>query len=469
MLNGIAPHPALFRRWRTREPREIVDRHTNRKLNETLTHTNVIIDMEVNRKNAAVALRLTLIAGLAVILSGCVTFRDAKESFSQLNVRKRSQLGQKSDPDDFDAMGERSGSRLIARDFQPKNFMATMRVIAALDDDQAAAQKVFDEGRALYDEAADLHAANQADRAAPLFQRAANRFREAAAHLPNSAMEEDALFMQGEAYFFADEYVMANRAYEGLISKFSGTSYLDQSEARRFSIAQYWLKTSETKPSTNTINLANKMLPTTNLAGEARRILHRIRLDDPTGKLSDDATMALGSAFFRAGRYQEAADAFDDLRKSYPGSPHQFNAHMFELKALLETYAGPDYDGAPLEKADKLLQAMVRLFPNEVEQQKEYLASEGSRVRNMLADRDYKVGQFYESKGENRAAGIYYAAVADRFKDTDIASVAQERIAVVAEKEPYRAQQAGWFTDLFPEAKSTRPLIPGGSQGKVYR
>ncbi len=425
--------------------------------------------MEVNRKNAKIVLRLTMIAGLVVIVSGCVTFRDAKESLSQLTVRKRSQPWQKSDPDDFDVMGERPASRIVARDFRPGNFMTTMRVITALKDDEVAAKKMFDEGRAIYDEAAALHAANQAVKATPLFQRAANRFREAAAHLPNSAMEEDALFMQGEAYFFADEYVMANRAYEGLISKFSGTSYLDQAEARRFSIAQFWLKTAEANPTTTTINLANKMLPTTNLASEARRILHRIRLDDPTGKLSDDSTMALGSAFFRAGRYQEAADAFDDLRKSYPGSPHQFNAHLFELKALLETYAGPEYDGAPLEKADKLLQAIVKLFPEEVERQKEYLASEGSRVRNMLADRDYKVGQYYESKGENRAAGIYYAAVADRFKDTEIANIAQERIAIVAEKEPYPEQQAGWFTDLFPEAKSNRPLIPGGSQGKVYR
>ena len=397
--------------------------------------------------------------GLSALLTGCATFRDIKQDMSQWSLRQKKQPWQKSPDDEFDVMGERRPSRIIARDFQPRNFMTTMRVITALGEDQQAAQRMFDEGRALYEQASALHESGKRNEAGPIFHQAANRFREAAALWPDSALEEDAVFMQGEAFFFADQYVLANRAYEGLVARFSGSSYLDQVEARRFSIAQYWLRVSETERPMLGLNLTNPMLPTTGSASEARRIFHRIRLDDPTGKLADDATMALGAAFFRAGNYQEAADAFDDLRKSYPGSPHQFNAHLFQLKSLLAVYAGPDYDGAPLEKADQLLHAMVKQFPNEVEQQREYLASEGSRVRNMLAERDYKVGQYYEAKGENRAAGLYYASVADRFKDTELSNEAQTRVAALEGKEDSPVQPVAWFVDWFPEAKANRPLI----------
>ncbi len=421
---------------------------------------DVNAETEVKRMSRDYRHRLFWLVGLSALLTGCATFRDIKQDMSQWSLREKKQPWDRSPDEEFDVMGERRPSRIIARDFQPRNFLTTIRVITALGEDQKAAELAFDEGRNLYEQAAELHEAEKPGEAAPLFHQAGNQFREAAARWPDSAMEEDSLFMQGEAFFFADQYVLANRAYESLVARFSGSSYLDQVEARRFSIAQFWLRTSEENKPLLGLNLTNEMLPTTGIASEARRIFHRIRLDDPTGKLADDATMALGAAFFRAGSYQEAADAFDDLRKSYPGSPHQFNAHLFQVKSLLATYAGPDYDGAPLEKADQLLHAMVKQFPNEVEQQREYLASEGSRVRNMLADRDYQVGQYYESKGENRAAGLYYASVAERFKDTTLSDEARDRVVEVAQKDPEPVQPVAWFVDWFPEAKATRPLIP---------
>jgi outer membrane protein assembly factor BamD (BamD/ComL family) len=318
---------------------------------------------------------------LAIVTSGCATFRDIRQDMSQWSLRPKSKANQSS-PDDFDLMGERRPSRIVSRDFQPRNFWTTMRVITALNEDQQAAQHAFDDGMNLYRQACDLHESGDRDKARPIFHKAANQFRLAVARWPDSAMEEDSLFFQGESFFFAEDYVLANRAYEGVVAQYSGSTHLDTAEARRFAIAQYWLKATETMNLPMGINWGNQLLPTTNVAGEARRILHRIRLDDPTGRLADDATMALGAAHFRAENYQEAADAFDDLRKSYPGSPHQFNAHLFELKSLLAIYAGPDYDGAPLEKADRLLQTMVRQFPNEVDEQKDYLATEATRVRN---------------------------------------------------------------------------------------
>lgn len=422
------------------------------------------MDVRLNTQDNAVVVgarrgRLGLFAAL-LLLSGCATFRDVQQDVSKWSLRPdKREPWQRTPDEDLDMMGERRPSRIMSRDFRPRNFMSTMRVISALGNDQEAAQRDFEEGRRLYDSAAQIHEQGDPRKAAPIFQQAANQFRVAAARLPDSALEEDALFLQGEAFFFANEYVMANRAYEGLISRFTGSAYLDQVQARRFSIAQYWLKSTERGSGFLGIQ-ANSALPTVGAASEARRILHRIRLDDPTGRLADDATMALGAAHFRAGNYQEAADAFDDLRKSYAASPHQFNAHLFQLKALLATYAGPDYDGAPLEKADQLMRTMVKQFPNDVEKNKAYLSTEGNRIRNMLAERDYVLGEYYESQGENRAAKIYYAAVVERFKDTEFSQQAEQRIAAIADEPPEPVSQVGWIETIFPDPKKATPLIP---------
>ena len=88
-----------------------------------------------------------------------------------------------------------------------------------------------------------------------------------------------------------------------------------------------------------------------------------------------------------------SVQTYEDLRMSYPGSRHQFHAHLFELKARLENYQGGNYDGQPLEKANKLLTALMRQFPTEMKEQEEYLRNEGGRIRKMMAKRHLLDGQ----------------------------------------------------------------------------
>ncbi len=413
-----------------------------------------------------------VVAGLLLLfgLGGCATFRDIKKDLANSGLRHNGkQPWDRRSPDQFDALADRRPGRIISRDFNPRNLPTTFRVITALGENQKAAQAAFDRGMSLYNRAVEQREANHPLLAASTFQDAANKFREAGAYWPDSSLEEDALFMQGEAFFFADQYVLANRAYEALAAQYSGTSYMDHINARRFSIAQFWLENAEAGGVKAWVNVTDKMLPTANISGEARRIFHRIRLDDPTGKLADDATIALGKALFKAKRWSEAADAFEDLRKSYPGSKFQFEAHLLELNARLESYAGPDYDGEPLERADKLLKAIVRQFPDEVQKNKDYLDTEAGQIQNMLAARDFSVGQYYEGRGENRAAAMYYDMVAKRFSTTSVADEAQQRVAALADKPPEPVQPAGWFIDLFPEPQATKPLIASGTPGTTIK
>ena len=73
----------------------------------------------------------------------------------------------------------------------------------------------------------------------------------------------------------------------------------------------------------------------------------------------------------KASRYYEAADTFEDLRKNYPGSKHQFTAHMLELEARLKGYQGKSYDDTPLRKADEIMKTIVQQFPRESKDQLE--------------------------------------------------------------------------------------------------
>jgi outer membrane protein assembly factor BamD (BamD/ComL family) len=185
--------------------------------------------------------------------------------------------------------------------------------------------------------------------------------------------------------------------------------------------------------------------------------------------LADDATMALGNAYFEAKMYQDAADTYEDLRITYPGSQHAFHAHLFELKSRMNSYYGKSYDQEPLVKADELLKLIVQQFPQECESERDYLASEATTVRNLLAERDFSLGQYYEKKGENLAASMIFKDVAQNYDDTALAEDSKEKLIVLGDKAPEPQQRAKWLTDLLPQSEANKPLIASGDKESIFR
>ena len=410
-----------------------------------------------------------LLLVVLIVTTGCQTLNP----WSSSGGKKKGPFGLKRDKpliDDseyLDPMGRRSLNRLVLQDLAPSQLPTTLATRVSTKADPEAAQQALAEGRRLYEQAlAQMTETPDGTGHLDLFTKAANQFRMAASKLPDSDLEEEALFYQGESFFFANRYVQANRALENLIVKYAGTRYLDKAEARRFAIAQYWLGLAE---SDSAIKWNDPARPLAGLKGEARRILHRIRLDDPTGKLADDATLALGNAYFQAERWVDAADAYEDLRMNYPGSSHQFPAHLFELKARMNAYRGASYDSEPLEKADKLLKQLIRSFPEQAQAEEAYLAKEGALIRHALAERDWDMAKYFARRGENRAALIYYQRVAQQYSDTQFASLAQQEVQRLSELPPEPTQPAEWLVNLFPDPKSAKPLVATRPTAKTLR
>jgi outer membrane protein assembly factor BamD (BamD/ComL family) len=372
-----------------------------------------------------------------------------------------SELAEATDP-----LGPRAYNRMLLQDLSPSQIKTTWKVRTATKEDRAAAEKALALGHQLYERALAEMEQDPSGGAPKTFDLAANQFRLAAGKMPDSQVEHEALFFEGESYFFANRYVQSNRAFENLVSRYSGSEYLDKAEARRFAIAQYWLQLDEHGAN---FKIGDPARPKMSLATEARRILHRIRLDDPTGKLADDATLALANAYFKAGLWADAADTYEDLRLNYPGSRHQFHAHLFELKSRVNSYHGPSYDDEPLVKADKLLKSIVRQFPEQAREESEYLGKEGALIRHQLAERDWSMAEYFGNRGENRAAKIYYEKVAKQFADTNFADPAEKQISIVANEPAKPPQRAQWLVDLFPEPEAAKPVIAANPVNALIR
>jgi outer membrane protein assembly factor BamD (BamD/ComL family) len=408
---------------------------------------------------------------LAVACSGCrsATGEPGRKPWSAANLfgQRDKSRSHWDEEEKYDLYGEANPDRLHLYDLGPGRIGTTLRTRWSSAQDHRKAEKHMAEGERLYNEAITLWESDvESARATTLFRQASRQFELAADNWRDSALEQDALFMQGEASFFANDYMLANRAYEILVSRYAGTPQLDLVESRRFEIAQYWLSLSRDGAG---LAVGDHSRPMMGLGREARRVLHRIRLDDPSGKLADDATLALGNAFMEARRYSDAADAYEDLRRTYPGSRHQFLAHKFELQARLAAYRGPDYDGTDLVKAEDVLKTMLRQFPNECEADRDELAETGGQIRHQLAERDWTMAEYYEGRGENRAATHYYNLVAENYDDTSFGGEAGERIAALGGLPPVPKQKAQWLADLFPVKERNKPLIATGDRESILR
>ncbi len=293
---------------------------------------------------------------------------------------------------------------------------------------------------------------------AALLTEAAALYYEAAKRWPDSALEQDGLYMAGESYFFADSYVRANSMYEKLIKKYPGTKHMDTIDARRYTIGQYWLSLAdENHEYWFEVNYSNKRKPWRDTRGHALRVYDKIRIDDPSGKLADDATLAAANAHFVHGNYFKADEYYGDLRKAFPSSEHQFKAHYLGLKTKLLCYQGTDYSGDALDEAEKLIKQIRKQFPKEAKEEQEYLARAWAEVRYKKAEREWDVAQYFCKRGEYGSARLYQQTLVDTYDDTPFAARAKEQLAEQVSYPDMPPKRFEWLVNLFPREEPAKP------------
>lgn len=401
---------------------------------------------------------LTLLLSASVLSGGCGLFRSASQGTSDMlnqvvtsGVKRQSSLDriEEEEPEYLlDSVFRRRTSRRKS-ETQRQNEEEARRLMAEAD-------QLYREGIQLREQSsggASKEHRTKLVAAAKKYERAANRW-------INSTVEQDCLFKAGESYFFAGYYKKSNDVFERLVNYYDGTRYADAVHARRFAIAQYWLELANSKPQAALVaNWSDESRPMKDTRGNAIRVLNRIRLDHPTGKIADDATLALANAYFEQKRFMDAADTYEDLRINFPNSEHQFHAHLFELRSRLEAYQGPHYDGTHLETADKLLRAIVSQFPQQAEKHQEMLTRENARIRKMRAEREMALAAYYEARGAYEAAGLHYKQVQAEFQNTPLATDAGQRLAKISDKPSNTGEPPAWVARMFPEPKPSEPLF----------
>ncbi len=317
--------------------------------------------------------------------------------------------------------------------------------------DERLAKMAYDNGQALFNEASKTTAPEERQKK---FEAAAKEFYTATWRWPDSTMEEDAMFLMAESYFFADHYAKAQDTLTNLLKAHDNTRYLDIVVARLFAIGTYWEQLDlqyhrwPLRP-----NFTDNTQPLFDTIGNALACYSLVWTHDPTGPLADIALFRVANCHFRRGEWEDAAQHYDMLRRNHPKSKYQKDAHLLELQCKLHIYQGPLYSVVPLKDAKEIAEQTLKQFPGQ-------LGDDEQRVRHSLdvmyeqfAEREWAVAQYYDRKADYRAAREYYKAILQKYPKSAFAQRAAQRIEEtkgLPDEPPNRFQ---WLTSPFGDGK----------------
>ncbi|OYP37548.1 hypothetical protein CGZ80_05085 [Rhodopirellula sp. MGV] len=325
-------------------------------------------------------------------------------------------------------------------------------------EDLSKAKELYREADGIFREAMNAPEEERADE----FVRAAKLFKKATKEAPGSAIHQDALFMQGESYFFADDLNNARDAFENLQKEFPRNRHTDRAASRLFSISKYWIDIDKSgNESWYTLNFFDDKRPMRDAASHAVRVLDQIRYDDPTGKLADDATMAAAAEYIRRKDYERADEFLTDLRETFSDSDHLFLAHLLGIRCKLEVYAGPLYSERMLEEADSLVKQTRRRFPDKLKEQKyaDMVARAAAEIDYHKAEKLAFRAGIREKQHEYGAASELYRKLLRDHPSAPQAEQARTTLAQIEDLPTSPDRPLAFMTKVFPSAKQSAPLV----------
>jgi len=320
--------------------------------------------------------------------------------------------------------------------------------------DQRLAREAYDKGQGLFNEA--VSAAKNNDEAAKLknYEEAAKQFYIATWRWPDSTMEEDAMFLMAESYFFMDQYGTAQDSYTNLLKAHDNTRYLDTVVRRLFTIGEYWEKLDlQTHHWPVTPNMIDKTQPWFDTFGNAMACYHAVWMHDPTGPMADAALFRVANAHFRRGEWEDAAEHYDMLRKNHPKSKFQKDAHILELQAKERIYQGPKYSVVPLNDAQEIAEQALKQFPGQLGEEERRVRETLSFIHEQRAEREWVMAQYYDNKSEYRAAREYYKYLVQKYPQTAFAQRAKQRMQEIQNEPDEPPNHFKWLAAPFGDGK----------------
>lgn len=281
---------------------------------------------------------------------------------------------------------------------------------------EGAAQDAAEE---MYDHALKLYKDKEYKESAEVLENILKRF-------PNSRIASEAQYRMGIVFEESGDLVKAFRAYKRLLDTYPQTERQNEVIERQFKIGNAFLAGKKGKL------MGLEILPSLPKAVE---VFESIARHAPFGEYGDQAQFQLGIAYKRWNRFDQAVEAFQKLIDDYPGSKLVPEAKFQLAEASYLRSSAAFRDQRALEDASRQVDRFLAAYPsNEGSEQ-------AARIRQAIdeknAEKNYRIGLYYEKQNYVNSALIYYSDLLKNASHTVWGQKAAERMKALDKPADY--------------------------------
>jgi outer membrane protein assembly factor BamD (BamD/ComL family) len=222
-------------------------------------------------------------------------------------------------------------------------------------------------------------------------------------------------FIKAELLYAKRKFNKSVREYDNFMDNYPESELYQVALDRQFSIAQAYLAGQK-----------RTVLKIFRIRGysEGEKIMDKISDRAGIAPLAERANIAVAQSNESRGKYEDAYQRWSQILSKWPTGQTGKNALLAMARCKYLAYNGPKYDVSDLVSARTYYQNFKSRYPDDAKE-----LDIDSRIQNideLLAEKQFKIAQFYQKTANVDSAGIYYKVIAEQWPNTSAAKISEK-------------------------------------------
>jgi len=235
----------------------------------------------------------------------------------------------------------------------------------------------------------------------------------------------EVLIAQADALIGRKQFDKAHTILQSFLSEFGGMAITTEALRLEFVVAEAYMS-----------GVKRRVWVVFRVSGvdEAYKILDQIAADYPDSRLAELAIKAKGDHLFKVGEQALAELEYARMLRDYPKSRYHQYALRRAADSALASFAGVDYDEAALIEAEERYKDYQTRY--RVEADHESVGQVVDTIHEMRAEKDYRIGEYYERTDHLGSAVFHYKSVRENWPNTIAAARVTRRLELLGALAP---------------------------------
>ncbi len=226
-------------------------------------------------------------------------------------------------------------------------------------------------------------------------------------------------FIKAEILFAEDKFIKAVNSYDKFLSQFPESKLYQVALDREFAIANAFLAGRKLK-----------ILKLFKIKGYAQgeKIMDKIIDYAPDMPIAKKAAVAVAESYEKRKKFENAYQRWSEVYSKWSAGKTGQIALLKMARCKYAAYGGPRYDASDLISAKTYYENFKLKYPQNA--QKIGIPEKIKNINELLAEKKFKIADFYERTGNTLAANLYYRMIVDedKWSETTAAKLACEKL-----------------------------------------